>query len=173
MPFLGKQVTCDDVVVGLEETVGTQPEEPRCFATAGPGPTLFREIWKNENHVFAAEGGTTRYTSQVMEVGHPGRTDSNILNRYPVEVLAIEEEPGYQRPQRCYWERWLNRCRKENRPDYVVIVSSAQELVVASGLQSKPWRQTFQRWNYEPHYWFVRSHEHGGVIRQDRCLVIL
>ena len=95
MPFVGKQVTCD-VVIGLEETIDTQPGEPRHFATAGPGPNLFWEIWKNEHHVFAVEGGPTCSTSQVLEVGCPGQTDSNILNCYPVEVLAIKEEPGYQ-----------------------------------------------------------------------------
>ena len=164
MPSLGKQITCDDVVIGLEETIDTQLGKPRRFATAGPGPNLFRELWKNEDHVFAAEGGPTCPTSQTLELGHPGRTDSNILNRYPVEVLAIEEGPGYQWPRRSYWERWLDRCRHENRPDYVVIVSSVQELVVASGLQSKPWRQKFQCWNYEPNYWFIRGHEHRGAI---------
>ena len=96
MPFLGKQVTCDDVVIGLEETIDTQPGEPRHFTTAGPGPNLFREIWKKKNHVFVVEGGLTRSTCQVLEVGHPGQTNSNILNHYPVEVLTIKEEPGYQ-----------------------------------------------------------------------------
>ena len=96
MPFIGKQVTCDDTVIGLEETIDTQLGKPRCFTTAGPGLNLFQEIWKHENRVFAAEGGPTCSTSQVLEVGCPGQTDSNILNCYPVEVLAIKEEPGYQ-----------------------------------------------------------------------------
>ena len=71
MPILGKQVTCDDVVVGLEETVDMGSGKPRRFATAGPGPNLFREIWKNETHVFAAEGGPTRHNSLTLELGHP------------------------------------------------------------------------------------------------------
>ena len=152
------------MVIGLEETKDTQPGKPRRFATMGSGPNLFRELWKNEDHVFAAEGGPTCPTSQTLELGHPGWTDSNILNRYPVDVLAIEEGTGYQWPQQSYWEHWLERCRPENRPDYLIIVSSVQELVVASGLQSKPWQQKFQCWNYEPNYWFVRGHEHSGVI---------
>ena len=173
IPFVGKQMTCDDVVVGLEERVDTQPKEPRRFGTAGPGPNLFREIWKNEDHVFAAEGGPARTYGHTQEIGHPERVSSDILNPHPVEVLVVEEGPEDQRPKRCFWERWLDRCREENRPDYVVIASSAQELVLTTGLQSKWWRRVFRKWNYEADYWFVRGHEHGGVVRQDRCLVIL
>jgi hypothetical protein len=99
-----------------------------------------------------------------LELGHPERTASNILNRHKVEVLAIEEGPDTPRPRRCFWERWLDCCHAANRPDYIVIVSSTQELVVDHGLQSKRWRQTFKGWNYEPHYWFVRGHEHGGTV---------
>jgi hypothetical protein len=39
--------------------------------------------------------------------------------------------------------------------------------VEEGGLQSKLWRRRFQDWGYDPHYWFLRSTEHGGVVRQD------
>ena len=87
---------CDDVVVGLEERVNTQTEEPRRFGTAGPGPNLFREIWKNEDHVFAAEGGPAWTHHHTHEIGHPERVSSDILNQHLVEVLVVEEGPEDQ-----------------------------------------------------------------------------
>jgi hypothetical protein len=91
LPSIGKQIISDDIVLGLEEVIDVRGREPRRFGTAGPRANLFRDVWKDELHVFAAEGLNVGVPGTVTELGHPDRTASNILNKYPVEVLAIEE----------------------------------------------------------------------------------
>jgi hypothetical protein len=78
-------------VIGLEEVIDVQPREPRRFGTAGPISNLFREVWKEELHVFAVEGASPGTEGTTCELGHPDRTSSDVLNRHPVAVLAIEE----------------------------------------------------------------------------------
>jgi hypothetical protein len=43
LSILGKQIACDDVVVGLEEMIEVTPYDKRRFGTAGPFPILFTE----------------------------------------------------------------------------------------------------------------------------------
>jgi hypothetical protein len=42
-------------------------------------------------HVFSAEGINKGVGKSTAKLGHSDRTSSNMLNQYPVEVLAIEE----------------------------------------------------------------------------------
>jgi hypothetical protein len=172
LPSIGKQITCGDIVIGLEEVVDVRPQLARRFGTASAGLNLFHEVWEHEEHVFAAEG-TKDSRSKAIQLGHPGRISSEVLNRHPVEVLAIDEGEAIGQPGERYWTRWMDRCRKENLPAHLLIAGSTKELVDENGLQSKAWRRRFQGWGYEVHYWFLRGHEHGGVVRQDRCMVVL
>jgi hypothetical protein len=100
---------------------------------------------------------------------------TNVLNLHPVEVLAVEEQlslPNKTQDERS-WAKWLDKCKHEKLPDYVLISAHARELVKADGLQTKSLRRRFQVWGYEAHYWFLRAHEHGGVVCQDRCMLVL
>jgi hypothetical protein len=78
-------------VVGLEEVIGIGSPESRRLGTAEPIVNLFREVWKEEHHVFSAEGTNGEVGKSNAELGHPDQTSSNTLNRYPVEVHAIKE----------------------------------------------------------------------------------
>ena len=109
----------------------------------------------------------------ATSLGHPDRTPANTLNQHPVDVLAIEEDTVGRPSTDRYWVRWMERCDPENKPNYIVVAAPPCELVEDTGLQNKEWRRRFQRWGYEAHYWFLRGHEHGGVIRQDRCILTL
>jgi hypothetical protein len=60
-----------------------------------------------------------------------------------------------------------------HKPNYILVSTSPRELVDDAGLHSKSWRRRFQKWGYDSHYWFLRGHEHGGVVRQDRCVLVL
>jgi hypothetical protein len=164
----------DDVVIGLEEVVDVSNQGQRRFGTAGSFPSLFREAWKEDIHVFTAEGGNLPLDAYTQRLGLPERVAANVLNRHPVDVLAIEEPPSIsKKPQQRFWVKWLDKCQQANLPNYVLISAPAKELVEADGLQTKPWRRRFQEWGYEAHYWFLRAHEHGGVVRQDRCMLVL
>lgn len=57
---------------------------------ASAGLNLFHKVWVHKDHIFAMEG-TKDPWSRAVQLGHPGRTTSEVLNRYPVEVLAIDE----------------------------------------------------------------------------------
>ena len=164
----------DDVVVGLEEVVPVADQDRRRFGTAGPFPVLFAEAWREDTHVFAAEGRTRQEDPDTHRLGPPERVKTDVLNRHPVEVLAIEDAPATpgSLPSR-FWIKWLEKCTIPNRPSYVLISASPRELVEEGGLQSKLWRRRFHDWGYDPHYWFLRSTEHGGVVRQDRCMLVL
>jgi hypothetical protein len=72
------------VVIGLDEEVINIVSrwEKRRFSMAGSFPILFREAWKEDIQVFAAEG----------DGPPPERVAANVLNRHPVEVL-----PGCRR----------------------------------------------------------------------------
>jgi hypothetical protein len=69
--FLGKQILHDDIVIGLEEVIDVERREPRRFGTAGPIVNLFRDVWKEEQHVFAAEGKCLGENNGTRELGHP------------------------------------------------------------------------------------------------------
>jgi hypothetical protein len=138
----GKQIL-QDIVIGLEEVIDIRSQETRRFGTAGPLVNLFREVWKEEHHVFSAEGTSWGSGDATFQLGHPDRTPSDTLNRYPVEVLAIEETSSSREEKDRYWARWLDSCRSQNLPDYVIVAGAPSELVEAEGLQSKPWRRRY------------------------------
>ena len=115
LPLLGKQINVDEIVLGLEELVDVRPRTPRRFGTGSVAPNLFREAFKNEQHVFAAEG-IKLHSDTATHLGHPDRTPANTLNQYPVEVLAIDEDTVGRPPHDRYWVRWMERCTPENKP---------------------------------------------------------
>ena len=84
-----------------------------------------------------------------------------------MEVLIIDDGTDKTSVNDRYWSKWLDKCRGDNLPDYIFVAAAPQELVLDEGLQSKGWRQRYLRWGYEAHFWFLRSHEHGGVVQQD------
>jgi hypothetical protein len=67
----------------------------------------------------------------------------------------------------------MDACQPANLPDYVVVMALPKELVLDNSLQSKSWRQRYTQWGYESEYWFLRGHEHGGVVRKDRFVLVL
>jgi hypothetical protein len=165
LSFIGKQITIEDVVIGLEEVIDVSPQGRWRFGTAGSFPILFQEAWKEDDHVFAAEGGRLPGATGTQRLGPPERVMANVLNRHPVEVLAIKDTPNpSNRAQPRFWVKWLNKCKQENLPDCVLISALAKELVETDGLQTKPWQRRFPEWGYESHYWFLRTHDHGGVV---------
>jgi hypothetical protein len=124
--------------------------------------------------VFSADGGNLQGNAGTQHLGSPGRVSPEVLNRYPVEVLAIEDAPPSDALSHDrFWVKWIEKCTVPHLPSYIIVAALPKELVEADGLQSKSWRRRFQAWGYEPHYWFLRSTEHGGVVRQDRCMLVL
>ena len=92
--LVGKQIESDDVVIGFEEVIDMTRQSRRRFGTASAFPIVFREAWKRDIHVFAAEGGKLPFDAETQRLGPPARVAVNVLNLHPVEVLAIEEQPN-------------------------------------------------------------------------------
>jgi len=137
----------------------------------------------DEHHVFSAEVGTqptsqtkrvgdTRQLSETLILGAPHRVKTTVLRDNPVDVLAVDEGRQTGTMER-YWERWLQKCSFEKRPDLVVICASPNELVQDGGFHEKEWREKFRVLGYLPGFWFLRATDHGGVVRQDRLVLIL
>jgi hypothetical protein len=133
------------------------PRPARRFGTAGPIANLFREVWKEELHVFAAEGLTQEPATLTKELGHPDRTSSETLNLHPVDVLAIEETSTSRGETERYWARWLDACTEPNLPAHIIVSAATSELVKAGGLQSKMWQRRYTRWGYSSAFWFIRG----------------
>jgi hypothetical protein len=83
--------------------IDVRPHYPRRFGTGGAFPNLFREVWKDEDHVFSAEGGVGMSGCTGKSLGHPDRTSSNVLNQYLVEILAVEDIPTGPGEKDWYW----------------------------------------------------------------------
>ena len=123
---------CGDIVVGLDEVIDIRQQAPRRFGTAGAFPNLFGEVWKEELHVFSAEGGGGDGWSAATSLGHPERTSPNVLNRFPVEVLMVEDIPTIVGDMVVLLaaidikDRWLNRTTwKLTRVQYTCTRSEA------------------------------------------------
>ena len=119
-------------MIGFEEVIDVTRQSRRRFGTAGAFPILFREAWKRDIHVFAAEGGKLPFDAETQRLGPPARVAVNVLNLHPVEVLAIEEQPNIT--QQRFWVKWLYKCKQVNLPDYILFSAHARELVEANGL---------------------------------------
>jgi hypothetical protein len=120
-------------VIGLEEVIDVQPCKPRQFGTAGPISNLFQEVWKEELHVFAAEGASPGTEGATHGPGHPDCTSS--------DVLAIEEISTGKGHKGWYWTLWLDACCSVTLLSYVIVTAAPSELVEADGLQSKHWQR--------------------------------
>ena len=129
------------------------------YATAGAGRSLFCEAWCQEELVFQAEGGRCETEDgMIPSLGHPARVETNILNKFPVDVLAIDEDPQQLQASSLndrFWKRWIDACDEASRPSIIAIATCGDELVVADGLQGKQWRTQFNEWGYQPSYWFL------------------
>lgn len=200
---VGKQefLTADDIFHPLPgQTFLPQGKDRRRlrFGTSGGGRNLFSEVWTDEHHVFRAEGGvqpeaerkgtgasqqlvdeatepTTRQQGdKPVDLGSPHRTKRTVLRKHPVDVLLVEEDTrdDFSATTR-FWEVWLQHCPASARPDLVAVCTDPNELVVDGGFHSKVWRQKFETLGYQPGFWFLRATDHGGVVRQDRLVLIL
>lgn len=150
------------------------------FGTAGAGRNIFSEAWTNERHAFAAEGarttnvhGTRQHVSRdTRNLGDPFLVSDAVLEDFPIDVLLVDEGDDNLTDNR-YWEEWIKECSEEIRPDLVVICANPNELVADGGYHEKPWRERVERLGYEPGFWFMRATDHGGVVWQDRLVMIL
>lgn len=127
--------------------------------------------------MFAAEGARQPDASGTANLGHPDRARHTVLERYPVDVLLVEEPssrggeagPTPTRP----WENWLQRCPEPTRPDLVVVCADPDELVKDGGFHSKLWRSKVAALGYDPGFWYLRATDHGSTVRQDRMVMVL
>jgi len=112
-----------------------------------------------------------------VNIGCPRQAPVTVLQDHPVDVLIVESSEddstsGTKRGSR-YWEQWLVSCTEPSRPDLVVVCADSEELVKDGGFHSKMWRRKCHALGYEPGFWYMKATEHGGVVRQDRLILLL
>ena len=66
------------------------------------------------------------------------------------------------------WEDWIACCRDPGRPKAVVVIEPPKAMVTDKGGSAKGRRKRMDQWGYEHRSWFLRAHELGAVLRQDR-----
>lgn len=111
------------------------------FGTAGAFLILFREAWKEDIHVFAAEGDKLPFDANTHQLGPPVRVAVNVLNLHPAsQGTGNRRTTEYHQPGiAVLWVKRLDRCEQANLPDYILISAHARELVEADGLHTKSW----------------------------------
>jgi hypothetical protein len=138
------------------------------FGTVGSGFDLARLAWPTEEHVFSSQtsdlGDMLPNRPQVPEVGPPGRLKVGFLqgdNRVDVLLIDLLDDTS--------WTRIVERAEVNARPQAVVVATSADTLLHASkSSKAKVLRKQMRALGYEVPYWFLRAHEHGAALVQDR-----
>lgn len=130
-----------------------------------------RAVWPDEDQVFSAqaydcnEALSNRPT--VSEAGSPERVPHKILKKVAMDVLMVDGSgPLSAKPP---WEQWVGRCPEKDQPQAIAIMSPASTLVTdrESG-HMKQIRKRMEHRGYSSGVWFLRAHEHGAALRQDR-----
>jgi len=106
-----------------------------------------------------------------VALGHPNRVKKTVLRHHPVDVLLVEEHNTTTDAR--YWETWLQACPMTTRPALVVVCAGPDELIEDGGFHCKSWRNQFRALGYSPGFWFLRATDFGGVVRQDRVVLLL
>jgi hypothetical protein len=103
-----------------------------------------------------------------MELGPPDRVLSDQLQSTPVDVLLVDSTSG------SHWERWLQGvCGTKNAPK--IIAQSLPPEFLSDKEKEIEWHsrgKRLQHLGYGGTYWYLRAHEFGAALHQDRCFTI-
>jgi hypothetical protein len=141
------------------------------FGTLGNGLDLIRQVWLSAEHVFSSQ--TVGIVSKLegrpvaLEVGPPSRVKANLLSKHPVNILLVDMV------ETDLWEGWIESAPAALRPKIIMDVTVPEQLVdeqleAARSTQRKRLRIL----GYGSVTWFMRAHEHGAALHQDRLIVV-
>jgi hypothetical protein len=142
------------------------------FGTIGSGLDVRRLVWPCGEHVFSLQTtsleGVLPGRPPTKELGPPGRVPADQLRRTPVDTLLVDTEDSE------HWERWLRALddmadapkiiAQSLPPDYL----SDKTKEAALHMRGK----RMQRLGYEMSHWFLRAHQFGAAVHQDRLIVV-
>jgi hypothetical protein len=142
------------------------------FGTLGTGFDLARQAWPSEQQVFSSQ--TTDMSElfpnrpKVPEVGSPGHLPVGFLQgEYQVDVMVVDLMDDTS------WIRSVERTAVLTRPKVVVAATSADTLLKADkSAKAKVLRKRMRALGYEVTYWFLRAHQHGAALVQDRLFTV-
>ena len=108
-------------------------------------------------------------------LGPPNRLAKDFLSVHPVDVLLLlasssslgkKNKPVRDAP----WIRSLTACSGPTRPSVVICIEESHALVADDGVSSKVVRKRMQQLGYNHTVWFLRVHELGAAVVQDKTM---
>ena len=110
-------------------------------------------------------------------LGPPNRLAKDFLSVHPVDVLLVLESSSSlgkkNKPVRdAPWMRSLTACSGPTRPSVVICIEESHALVADDGVSSKVVRKRMQQLGYNHTVWFLRAHELGAAVVQDKTVSI-
>jgi hypothetical protein len=142
------------------------------YGTIGSGLDVGRLVWPRGHHVFSSQ---TTSLEKVLprrpttrELGPPDRVLSDQLQSTPVDVLLVDVTSG------SHWERWLQGVSGTKFAPKV-IAQSLPPGFLSDKEKEAEWHsrgKRLQRLGYGVSYWYLRAHEFGAALHQDRCFTV-
>jgi hypothetical protein len=141
------------------------------FGTLGTGLDIIRQVWLSAEHVFSSQTVELALKLEgrpgALEVGPPSRVKANILSKHPVDILSVDMV------ETDLWEGWVESAPATLRPKIIMDVTVPEQLVDEQlEAARRQQRKRLQTLGYDSVSWFLRAHEHGAALHQDRLIVV-
>jgi hypothetical protein len=129
-------------------------------------------VWPRATHVFSSQTASLEklFPGRIptLELGPPSRVPVTQLCDTPVDVLLVDLQ--------CFtmWERWVEHAVTTGSAPSVVAQALSPEYLsdgpkdTALHLRGK----RLKRLGYTAVYWYLRAHEFGAALHQDRLFVL-
>jgi hypothetical protein len=145
---------------------------PLRYATLGTGLDVGRLVWTEAIHVYSAQStdlcellpGRPR----TQEVGPPHRLRSDQFRRAPVDFLLVDVDDSE------HWERCLEETVETDKAPTVILQCLPPEFLVHTAKEATLHQRDkrMKKRGYQVVYWFLRAHEFGAALHQDRLVVV-
>jgi hypothetical protein len=142
------------------------------FGTVGSGLDVIRSVWPQGQHVFSSQSSDLDTVLPrrpgTVELGPPGRVPIGQLVATPVDVLWVDLTE-FDR-----WETWIERAHAAGTaPKAVAWVTNPAKMVDPTAEEKLHHRgKRLAAFGYSVRFWFLRAHEHGVALHQDRLVIL-
>jgi hypothetical protein len=147
--------------------VGRTPTmRPLRYATLGMGLDVGRLVWTEAIHVYSSQctdlDALLPGRPSTTEVGPPHRLRSDQFLHSPVDLLLMDLDDSE------HWERCMEKAVGTEAAPTVILQCLPPEFLAHNTHETT----LHQRDKYHVVYWFLRAHEFGAALHQDRLFVV-
>jgi hypothetical protein len=131
-----------------------------------------RLVWTEAIHVYSAQSTDLCELlpgwPSTQEVGPPHRLRSDQFRRAPVDFLLVDVDDSE------HWERCLDETVGTDKVPTVVLQCLPPKFLVHSAKEATLHQRDkrMKKRGYQVVYWFLRAHEFGAALHQDRLFVV-